>query len=88
MVILARTLRIRALWRLPFVFGRLTNDFDAAKQTFTRHVIAQAPSGKGPGIGLQIRIADIDGNGWKDIVVPGKSGTYILWNEGRGAASK
>jgi pimeloyl-ACP methyl ester carboxylesterase len=31
MVILARTLRIRALWRLPFVFGRLTNDFDAAK---------------------------------------------------------
>ena len=63
-------------------------DFDPAKQTFTRHLIAEAPSGKGPGIGLQIRIADLDGNGWKDIVVPGKSGTYILWNEGRGDGSK
>ena len=63
-------------------------DFDPAKRTFTRHLIAQAPSGKGPGIGLQIRIADIDGNGWKDIVVPGKSGTYILWNEGRSTGSK
>jgi FG-GAP-like repeat len=37
----------------------------------------------GPGIGLQIRVADLDGNGWKDIVCAGKSGTHILWNEGK-----
>ncbi|MEQ1853061.1 MAG: VCBS repeat-containing protein [Chthoniobacteraceae bacterium] len=37
----------------------------------------------GPGIGLQIRVADLDGNGWKDIVCAGKSGTHVLWNGGR-----
>jgi pimeloyl-ACP methyl ester carboxylesterase len=31
MAILGRTLKIRALWKLPFVFGRLTNDIDAVK---------------------------------------------------------
>jgi len=34
------------------------------------------------GTGLQIRIADLDKNGWKDLILPGKSGTHILWNEG------
>ena len=33
------------------------------------------------GIGLQIRIADMNGDGKKDIVVPGKSGTHVLFNE-------
>jgi hypothetical protein len=37
----------------------------------------------GPGIGVGIRLADLDGNGWKDIAVAGKSGTYVLWNEGK-----
>lgn len=37
----------------------------------------------GPGIGLQIRVVDLDGNGWKDIVVAGKRGTHILWNDGK-----
>ncbi|HSI62892.1 MAG TPA: VCBS repeat-containing protein [Candidatus Saccharimonadia bacterium] len=37
----------------------------------------------GPGIGLQINVVDLDGNGWKDIVCAGKSGTHILWNEGK-----
>tara|TARA_R110002096_G_scaffold316010_17_gene510442 strand:- start:7053 stop:11594 length:4542 start_codon:yes stop_codon:yes gene_type:complete len=34
------------------------------------------------GVGLQIRVADLDADGWKEIIVPGKSGTHILWNEG------
>ncbi|MFV1995126.1 MAG: FG-GAP repeat domain-containing protein [Verrucomicrobiales bacterium] len=34
------------------------------------------------GIGLQIRIADMNADGKLDIVVPGKSGTHILFNEG------
>ena len=46
-------------------------------------MIAKDKPGKGPGIGLQIRVIDMDGNGWKDVVVPGKSGTYIIWNLGK-----
>lgn len=49
------------------------------QQKFAKFPVAE----NGPGIGLQIRIADLDGNGWKDIICAGKSGTHILWNEGR-----
>jgi hypothetical protein len=48
-------------------------------QKFQRFTIAE----NGPGIGLQIRIADLDGNGWKDIVCAGKSGTHVFWNDGK-----
>ena len=51
--------------------------------TWSKQVISTAPAGKGPGTGLQIRVRDLDGNGWKDIIVPGKSGTHIIWNNGR-----
>lgn len=49
---------------------------DAAGK-FTRHVINEGEVG----IGLQIRTADIDGDGDVDIVVPGKEGTQILFNQ-------
>lgn len=48
------------------------------QQQFKKFPVAE----NGPGIGLQIRVADLDGNGWKDIVCAGKSGTHILWNLG------
>jgi hypothetical protein len=50
--------------------------------TWSKHLISEAPAGEGPGIGLQIRVADLDGNGSPEIITPGKSGTHILWNEG------
>lgn len=50
---------------------------------WTKHLISTAPAGEGPGIGLQIRVHDLDANGWKDIIVPGKSGTHIIWNNGK-----
>jgi hypothetical protein len=53
--------------------------WNPAEKRFTKHMLAEG----GPGIGLQIRVADLDGNGWKDIAVAGKSGTHILWNNGR-----
>lgn len=53
--------------------------WNKAALQFTKHLVAE----NGPGIGLQIRVADFDGNGWKDIAVPGKSGTHVLWNLGR-----
>jgi len=59
-------------------------DWDRATLTFTRHTISQGKRGEGPGIGLQIRVADLDGDGWKEIITPGKSGTHVLWNLGKG----
>lgn len=46
--------------------------------TFTRFEIDVGQVGTG----LQIRTADLNGDGRIDIVVPGKSGTCILFNEG------
>jgi hypothetical protein len=53
--------------------------WNAAEKRFSKHMLAEG----GPGIGLQIRVADFDGNGWKDVAVAGKSGTHILWNDGK-----
>ncbi len=57
-------------------------DWDPENSSWKKHVISSAPAGEGPGIGLQIRIHDLDSNGWKDIIVAGKSGTHIVWNDG------
>lgn len=57
-------------------------DWNPEGQTWTKHLIHTGPSGEAPGIGLQIRIADLDGNGFPDVAVAGKTGTHILWNEG------
>ena len=57
-------------------------DWNRESRSWKKNPVAAAETGKGPGTGLQIRVADIDGNGWKDIAVPGKSGTYIIWNSG------
>ena len=48
-------------------------------QTFYRHTIDEGRVG----CGLQIRTADLNGDGRIDIVAPGQSGTYVLLNEGR-----
>ena len=53
-------------------------ELDPETSTFTRHLVHQGRAG----IGLQIRTADIDGNGHIDIAVAGKSGTHILFNQG------
>jgi len=54
-------------------------DWDSKRLQFRRHLIHEGKAGGG----LQIRVADMDGNGWPDIVVAGKTGTYILFNKGR-----
>jgi hypothetical protein len=46
---------------------------------FSRHTIEEGSVG----IGLQIRTADLNGDGRLDIAVAGKSGTHILFNNGR-----
>jgi hypothetical protein len=50
--------------------------WNASEQRFRRHLIAE-----GVGTGLFIRTADLDKNGKLDVVVSGKSGTYLLFNK-------
>lgn len=59
------------------------NDGIAATGTWVIRIISTSPAGEGPGIGLQIRVDDFDGSVWKDFIVPGQSGTHIIWNDGR-----
>jgi len=54
--------------------------WDKAARKFTRYTIAG--HGEGVGGGMQIRAADLNGDGRVDIVVAGKTGTWILTNEG------
>ncbi|MEM1443577.1 MAG: VCBS repeat-containing protein, partial [Verrucomicrobiota bacterium] len=57
-------------------------DWNSESASWKKNWISRAPAGEGPGVGLQIRLEDLDENGWKDVVVPGKSGTHIIWNQG------
>ena len=46
---------------------------------FERHIIHEGRAGTG----LQIRVADLDDDGWLDLVVSGKTGLHILKSLGR-----
>jgi hypothetical protein len=54
--------------------------WDGTAQKFVRHTIS--PPGGGPGTGMQICVADLNGDGRPDIAVSGKTGTWLLINEG------
>ncbi len=54
--------------------------WDKNAREFKRHTIAD--HGEDVGGGMQIRSADLNDDGRPEIVVAGKSGTWILWNEG------
>ena len=54
--------------------------WDPKEKEFHRFTIEEGHVGTG----LQIRIADLNGDGRQDIVTPGKSGTHILFNQGPG----
>jgi len=54
--------------------------WDKRARRFTRHTIA-AP-GEGVGIGLQIAVGDLNGDGRNDIAVSGRTGTWLLINKG------
>jgi hypothetical protein len=60
-------------------------DWDKAAKKFTRHTIASPD--EDIGIGMQIAVADLNADGRPDILVSGKTGTWILWNQGKGSAT-
>jgi len=60
----------------PFIAYYVWN---AGSNSFQKHVIDEGRVGGG----LQIRTGDLNGDGRLDIAVAGKSGTYILFNEGK-----
>jgi len=54
--------------------------WDASARKFTRHTIS--PFGGGVGTGMQICVADLNADDRPDIAVAGKTGTWVLFNEG------
>jgi len=54
--------------------------WDASAREFTRHTIS--PPGAGVGTGMQICVADLNADGRPDVAVSGKTGTWVLLNEG------
>lgn len=51
-------------------------------ESFTKNIISYGPYGEGKGAGLYFSIADLDSSGWKDIIVAGKDGLCVFYNEG------
>ncbi|MBI4582329.1 MAG: VCBS repeat-containing protein, partial [Planctomycetes bacterium] len=56
--------------------------FKIDRGRFRRVTLDYGPADKTAGMGLFFWVADVDGNGWKDIVAPGKSGLYLFRNMG------
>lgn len=55
---------------------------------FQRITLDYGPAGRASGTGIGLWIEDIDGNGWKDILAPGKEGCYLFRNMGDGRKKK
>lgn len=51
-------------------------------ESFTKNSISYGPLGEGVGTGIYFSIADLRGSGRPDIIVAGKQGLYIFFNEG------
>jgi hypothetical protein len=51
-------------------------------ESFSKQVIAYGAPGEGKGTGIYFAVRDLDGNGWKDVIVAGKDGLFVFYNEG------
>ncbi|MBI1318031.1 MAG: VCBS repeat-containing protein [Candidatus Hydrogenedens sp.] len=51
--------------------------------SFERMTLDYGEAGQASGVGIYFWIEDVDGNGWKDIVCPGKDGLYLFKNLGK-----
>ena len=60
--------------------GLFYYNWDSNTRKFVRHTIS--PPGLGVGTGMQICVADLNGDSRPDIAVSGKTGTWVLLNKG------
>lgn len=51
-------------------------------EAFTKQIISYGPFGEGKGLGIYFSVADLTGSGRKDIIVAGKDGLYVFYNQG------
>ena len=51
-------------------------------EAFVKQTISYGPLGVGKGAGIYFSIADLGGNGLQDIIVAGKDGLYVFFNQG------
>ncbi len=49
---------------------------------FERVTLDYGPAGQASGAGIYFWVEDLDGNGWKDIIAPGKDGLFLFKNLG------
>ena len=58
--------------------------WDASHKQFVKHQIAYGQAGVGKGTGIYFAVADLRRTGHKDIIVAGKDGLAVFFNEGLG----
>lgn len=56
--------------------------FKVNKGNFQKNIIDYGPAEKASGAGIYFAVADMNENGWLDIVAPGKEGLYLFENLG------
>jgi hypothetical protein len=56
--------------------------WDGSKKQFVKHDIAYGPAGVGKGTGIYFAVADLHKTGRKDIIVAGKDGLFVFFNDG------
>tara|TARA_R110002033_G_scaffold13443_1_gene40050 strand:- start:65582 stop:66760 length:1179 start_codon:yes stop_codon:yes gene_type:complete len=49
-------------------------------ESFSKQIIDYGPNGEGKGTGVYFSVADLNGNKKKDIIVAGKDGLYVYYN--------
>ncbi|HOS91757.1 MAG TPA: VCBS repeat-containing protein [Armatimonadota bacterium] len=49
---------------------------------FERVTLDYGPAGQASGAGIYLWMEDVDGNGWPDVIAPGKDGLYLFRNLG------
>ncbi|HIJ73443.1 MAG TPA: VCBS repeat-containing protein [Candidatus Hydrogenedentes bacterium] len=56
--------------------------FEINRSAFVRVTLDYGPPVRASGAGIYLWVSDVDGNGWKDVVAPGKEGLYLFKNMG------
>ena len=51
-------------------------------ERFEKHTIDAGPAGFGSGVGIDFDVRDVTGNGYPDLVAPGKDGLWLFLNVG------